>query len=151
LYTGCGKLSLFIGYSAATNVIEEIYVKRSGKGGCARSLDALAITMSSMLRLGGNVCNIEMAFEGLEPCNSFTKARAKGKNLSTGSNCAMVILNELQQFENEGTDDKQLDMTEHETVRMVLDWTPQCPECGEEMQRSGGCIICNACGYTQCE
>ena len=98
IYTGCGKLTLFIGYSIENNKIEEIYIKRSGKGGCARSLDALAITMSSMLRLGGSIENIEQAFEGLEPCSSFVRERAKGKSLSPGSNCAMAMLKELQQF-----------------------------------------------------
>ena len=98
IYTGCGKLTLFIGYSIENSKIEEIYIKRSGKGGCARSLDALAITMSSMLRLGGNIENIEQAFEGLEPCSSFVRERAKGNSLSPGSNCAMAMLKELQQF-----------------------------------------------------
>ena len=105
IYTGCGKLTLFIGYSIENSKIEEIYIKRSGKGGCARSLDALAITMSSMLRLGGSIENIEQAFEGLEPCSSFVRERAKGESLSPGSNCAMAMLKELQQFQWECGDE----------------------------------------------
>ena len=26
-----------------------------------------------------------------------------------------------------------------------------CPECGEKINRSGGCIICPSCGYTKCD
>ena len=25
-----------------------------------------------------------------------------------------------------------------------------CPECGNEMEHEGGCVICRACGYSKC-
>ena len=121
IYTGCGKLTLFIGYSIENSKIEEIYIKRSGKGGCARSLDALAITMSSMLRLGGNIENIEKAFEGLEPCSSFVRERAKGNSLSSGSNCAMAMLKELQQFLWECSEDTEFDFCHSDTVSNAIE------------------------------
>ena len=28
--------------------------------------------------------------------------------------------------------------------------TLKCPECGKELARDGGCIICRHCGYSKC-
>lgn len=100
-YTGCGKLLMFIGVSKAKNKIFDVYFKKSGVGGCTSNTESNAILMSTVLRTGGSLENIECAFRGLTPCNSFVQARAKGKQLSKGSSCPTVMLNVLKELENE--------------------------------------------------
>ena len=54
--------------------------------------------MSGMLRLGGDIFNIEKAFEGMGSCNSFVAKRVKGEEVSKGGSCGSAILNEIKAF-----------------------------------------------------
>jgi ribonucleoside-diphosphate reductase alpha chain len=98
IYIGCGKLSLFIGYSHSLKSIQDLYVVRSGHGGCERNLQGMVIAMSGMLRLGGNIFNIEKAFDGVGVCPSFISQRVKGEKVSSGSSCGIAILTEIKKF-----------------------------------------------------
>lgn len=173
---GCGKLNLFIGWSDSEKTVQELWVKRTGQGGCEMNIQASVIAMSGMLRLGGNIFNIEKAFEGLGACNSFVSARGKGRQLSKGSSCATAILNEIKAFLAEKNNEKK-NMTNYtdESVETKLeekntlnqckdkndcinddnkkeiDARMVCPECGETLRLEGNCFFCAACGYTKCE
>lgn len=143
IHTGCGKLILFVGYSKSENKITDVYVKRSAEGGCVHNIDAVVICMSGMLRLGGNLDNIEKAFRGCGTCNSFTTARLKGKKLSKGRSCPTAILNAIKEAQDE-INNKNVILTKEEENNS------KCPECGETVQFSGGCVICPNCGYSKC-
>ena len=165
---GCGKLSLFIGWSPSEHCIQELWVQRTGQGGCEKSIQSTVITMSGMLRLGGNIFNIEKALEGLGPCNSFVGQRAKGNKLSKGSSCATAILNEIKKFleEIDGQQVTPPNLVQKEEVEKIISNVnvsekntqadistydmDRCPECGEPMRHEGGCRICSSCGYSHC-
>ena len=155
VYTGCGKLNLFIGFSPSENKVVEVYTKRSGKGGCEHNIDGEVIAMSGMLRLGGTLDTIEKAYRGLGACPSFTRARERGEKLSKGKSCPSAILNAILDFEREmkGTkikltfDDKEIKPIPKEDVSTGN----RCPECGEPLQMTGGCNVCPGCGYTKCD
>lgn len=144
LSIGCGKLKLFIGYSPSEEKIQDLYIIKCGNGGCTRNLQALAISMSAVLRLGGSLDNLKKAFRGIDPCNSFILARAKGEELSKGNYCGAVILNEVDNFLKEVKKESSEERKNNEETEV-------CPECGEKINRSGGCIICPSCGYTKCD
>lgn len=155
LRTGCGKLILFPQWSQKEQSLQEVWVKKTGKGGCGRSLDAIVIEMSGILRLGGSLENIKKAFDGLEVCPSFSAARAAGKKLSPGTSCADCILRALLKYEAE----KKGCTTTKETVvqkppkstSVRTQYTVStCPECGEILAHEGGCISCKTCGYSKC-
>ena len=151
---GCGKLNLFIGWSDSEKCVQELWVKRTGQGGCEMNIQASVIAMSGMLRLGGNIFNIEKAFEGLGACNSFVSQRAKGKQLSKGTSCATAILNEIKAFLKEKEVDVNLppEVKKEENQQPKLDnLSSKCPECGEPLTFEGGCVICHSCGYSKCE
>ena len=96
LVIGCGTLKLFIGYSPSEQTIQDLYIVKSGQGGCEKNLQAIAIAMSALLRVGGNLGQLEKAFSGITPCPSFVSNRAKGIKLSTGNYCGMAIINEVK-------------------------------------------------------
>lgn len=153
VYTGCGKLTMHVYYNPANNnTIEEYWVQRSGQGGCARSIDAIAITMSAILRLGGTLDNVEKAYNGLEGCLSNRDARARGKKLSKGSNCAHAMLNVLKEFDPNdpryNTDGDRIDVQDIEDSHVHV--VAKCPDCGENLAFEGGCQNCKACGYSKC-
>ena len=105
IYTGCGKELLHITISPKEKRIIDFYITSSSSGGCKMNINALAIAMSGMLRLGGSIDNIKCAFRGLGVCPSYNTARVKGKEVSKGVSCPTAILNVLlsvqEQLENE--------------------------------------------------
>ena len=157
VYTGCGKINLFIGFSPNCNKVVEVYVKRSGKGGCEHNIDGEVIAMSGMLRLGGTLDTIEKAYRGLGACPSFTRARERGEKLSKGKSCPSAILNVILETEKElQGQPKQVtvEMNKDNICIDVINNLPtsvKCPECGESLQMTGGCNVCPGCGYTKCD
>lgn len=156
LSIGCGKLKLFIGYSPSEEKIQDLYIIKCGNGGCTRNLQALAISMSAVLRLGGSLDNLEKAFRGIDPCNSFISARAKGKELSKGNYCGAVILNEVNKFleeidKKESGEEKvkEKNTNANLTTQELLD-KGLCPECKEPLNHIAGCVQCSNCGFSRC-
>lgn len=152
--TGCGRLKLFVGLSLSENKLVDMYIKRVADGGCVHNIDALVISMSGMLRLGGSLENITKAFKGCGVCNSFTRARSKGKELSKGSSCPTAILNAIKEVEEEYLNQNKK-IEKNETIKddetIVAEYDKNiCPECGEKLSKTGGCEICQNCGYSKC-
>lgn len=133
--------------------IQDLYVVRSGNGGCEKNLQGMVIAMSGMLRLGGNIFNIEKAFEGIGACPSFVMQRAKGQKLSHGNSCGAAILNEIRVFLDEVKDKEIADLKALPTIKEVFTEKPteedRCPECGEKLRFEGGCVQCT-CGWSRC-
>ncbi|MGL4391888.1 MAG: adenosylcobalamin-dependent ribonucleoside-diphosphate reductase [Fusobacteriaceae bacterium] len=160
---GCGKINVMIGYSPSQRCIQDIYVVRSGVGGCEKNIQAVAILMSGVLRLGGNLFMLERAIEGVSGCTSFATARAKKEDVALGGTCPSAIMNVLKKFEHEmGLNDEEkaaILLKAKEIKEKVVEekkkenplFVAHCPECGQEMDISGGCYSCRSCGYSKCE
>jgi len=160
LRIGCGKLKVMIGYSPSENMIQDLYVIRSGSGGCEKNIQAVAIFMSGMLRLGGNLFMLEKSIEGISGCPAFARGNAIGKKLSKGDTCPLAILNTLKEFETEmGLKNfekaqafiKQKEEKFNESIDEIHIHKAICPDCGELLEISGGCYSCRACGYSKCD
>lgn len=177
---GCGKLKLMIGWSDTEKDIQDLYVIRSGNGGCERNLQGMVIAMSGMLRYGGTIDSIEKAFEGVGGCNSFVAERAKGNKLSIGNNCGTAILKEIKMFlkeidskdiysnpiktnsneiiksnksnevNNKFTPEELEFKKENGDIAFAMRYS-KCPSCGESLQHVGGCISCPNCSFSKCE
>ena len=170
LTIGCGSLKLFIGYSPNEKAIQDLYIVKSGQGGCTNNLQALAISMSALLRTGGNLEQLERAFSGIAPCPSFVSSRAKGIPLSKGNYCGMAIINEVKTFlkeieekEQPKIKNKKIEEEKEMFTKEEKDFLKEngesafafkynkCPQCGEELERTDGCITCiKGCGWTKC-
>lgn len=170
IYTGCGKLNLFVGWSPSEQRIAELYVKRSAEGGCEHNIDATVICMSGMLRLGGTLDNVKKAFSGCGACNSFTRAKAKGKQLSKGKSCPTAILYAVEEAVKDlekgiifTTPEKEepLELKQFSACTgctgncnscpFSKKSSAKCPDCGGDIANSGGCVICPNCGYSKCD
>lgn len=166
LRIGCGKINVMIGYSPSEKAIQDLYVIRSGEGGCEKNIQAVAIYMSGILRLGGNLFMLENAIRGVSGCTSFAVARAKGSQVSNGSTCPSAILNILKKFENEmGLNDveeakikieaeeqrEKKEIAKRKETPIELQAVAHCPECAAEIDITGGCYSCRNCGYSKCE
>lgn len=170
LNIGCGKLKVFIGYSPSEKAIQDLYIKKSGGGGCTHNIEAVAVSLSAIYRLGGSTRNIAKAFRGLGGCNSFLQARMKGLPLSQGSSCATALLKILQDVENEmglepiteiikkeiNQEEDKFTKEEKEFLKANGDTAfaqryKKCPICGEKLDAVGGCYQCKECGYSKCE
>lgn len=160
LTIGCGKLKLFVGISPSERNIQDIYITKCGAGGCEKNLQCIAILMSSMLRIGGNLDQIEKSFSGVSACPSFTRERGKGNHLSDGSYCGMAILKEIKAVIKELGFDKEMETEEikpqvpkkkREDVIKVENTQDDshCPECGKKLIFTGGCRQCE-CGWSKC-
>lgn len=156
LIIGCGKLKLFIGWSPSENTIQDVYITKSGSGGCEKNLQCIAILMSSILRIGGDLSMIEKSFAGVSACPSFTRERGKGNHLSDGSYCGMAILKEMKAFLKEiGKEEKVIEKTVEKLNKnndKKEDFKGNvCPECGESsLIKTNGCDSCLNCGYSKC-
>lgn len=160
LTIGCGKLKLFVGISPSERNIQDIYITKCGAGGCEKNLQCIAILMSSMLRIGGNLDQIEKSFSGVSACPSFTRERGKGNHLSDGSYCGMAILKEIKAVIKELGFDKEMETEEikpqvpkkkrEDTVKVEnTQDDSHCPECGKKLIFTGGCRQCE-CGWSKC-
>lgn len=148
---GCGKLKLFIGYSPNEQSIQDLYIVKCGQGGCTNNLQALAISMSALLRVGGSLEQLERAFSGIAPCPSFVSNRAKGIPLSKGNYCGMAIINEVKAFLNEIEESECPQVKNEKVERIEKEEGMVCPECGEKtLSMQGGCNVCTSCGYSKC-
>lgn len=147
LTIGCGKLKLFIGYSPSEQAIQDLYIVKAGQGGCEKNLQAIAICMSAVLRLGGSLEQLKKAFSGISVCPSFTAAKGKGIILSPGNYCGMAILKEVEAFMKE----KHIDVQVTKQEQPKADTKVKCPECGAALTMTGGCNVCSNCGYTKCD
>jgi ribonucleoside-diphosphate reductase alpha chain len=145
---GCGRVVLFIGWSEKENRVVDFFVKKSGNGGCEKLLETAAITFSAIFRLGGNVDNIKKALRGVGSCPSFATARTKGNQLSKGNNCGCAIINEIEAFLKEKDIPTETDFKLNTSTKISSN--NKCPECGEEIIFTGGCMTCPSCGYSKC-
>ena len=158
---GCGKLKVMIGYSPSERAIQDLYVIRSGVGGCEKNIQAVVIYMSGILRLGGNLFMLEKAIAGVSGCTSFAVARSKNQEISKGNTCPSAILNILKNFEKDmGLDAhekaiQKIDEEERKEIEEIsereADYVTRCPECGEIIDVTGGCYTCRSCGFSKCE
>lgn len=156
LVIGCGTLKLFIGYSPSEKEIQDLYIVKSGQGGCEKNLQAIAIAISALLRVGGSLEQLEKAYSGITPCPSFVANRAKGVQLSTGNYCGMAIINEAKAFLQEVNDKEQPKIENKKSNKHIVELNNiegiECPECHKKtLTMSGGCNICSNCGYSRCD
>ncbi|MGL5190988.1 MAG: LAGLIDADG family homing endonuclease [Cetobacterium sp.] len=142
LVHGCGELKVMIGYSKDKNKVTDVYIVPKMGQGCSKNIIGQAVLISQVLRLGGDLKDIQKSVSGIDACTSYYGAKLRGKEVSKGTNCPSGLLNLVIETQESLTkvDDK-----------VNNDGFSKCPECGEiTLKNEASCVSCTSCGYSKC-
>ncbi len=135
--TGCG--SLYVTVNEDQVGLFEVFAQLGKAGGCAASqTEAISRLVSLALRSGIDIEAVLKQLRGIRcPSPSWQDG---GIILS----CPDAISRAVEKY---------LKVTGHE--KKDISFTPQgtvgaCPDCGEALENSEGCVVCKHCGYSKC-
>lgn len=132
--TACGTLYVTVNKDSDGNIVE-VFTNSSKNGTCKANLNGETRLLSLALRTGIRVEEVIDALKSIQ-CQSCIYSRAKGNKID-GSSCPDIIAKAIRQSYN------KLD-------KPTTTSTSVCPECGGELNHSGGCVQCPSCGYSKC-
>lgn len=172
LFTGCGKLYLFVGIDEADNRIYDIFCNTDSEtGGCPINIQAVSRLISACIRGGIPLQYVIDQLNGAGSCPSYQFARGSGRTVSKGKSCASAIAHVLKDINQELEEYIRLENSEElETItdKVVSEVLPSsksdvvlkrnsstedslvCEVCGEIMVSTGGCFQCPSCGNSRC-
>lgn len=172
LFTGCGKLYLFVGIDEADNRIYDIFCNTDSEtGGCPINIQAVSRLISACIRGGIPLQYVIDQLNGAGSCPSYQFARGSGRTVSKGKSCASAIAHVLKDINQELEEyirlenSEEVEVTTDKAVSEVLpppksDPVPKsnfitddklvCEVCGEIMISTGGCFQCPSCGNSRC-
>jgi ribonucleoside-diphosphate reductase alpha chain len=134
--TGCGNL--YVTINRDENGLCEVFTRMGKSGGCANAQsEAVARLVSLALRSGVEPVSIVKQLRSI---------RCPAQILTPGGmvfSCPDAIAQAMG---------RHLDNpVEKNNILNDSGKAPTCPECGGLVEYMEGCIICRACGYTECE
>lgn len=161
--TGCGKLYVTINEDEEGNPFE-IFSTMGKAGGCASSqAEALSRMVSISLRSGIEVKTI------IKHLKNITCHRPLGFGPSRITSCADAIGKALEEFSTPTLGiEKSAETIPTAALELKLEAAPVeavikdnhnnaeshiggiCRECGGPIEYEGGCLVCRACGYSEC-
>lgn len=153
---GCGVYTLHVYVNPETKKVFDCYIN-SKSNGCISNVQAIAVTISLLLRSGVSLDRIHSALNGMGSCPSFMVGKLK-HGCSEGRSCSTAIVRALQNVEKlyvTNNVPKETPVVEKEATAIVSEITEEnqkyiCPDCGAVLRPMGGCYSCD-CGYTKCE
>lgn len=155
--TACGNLYITINRDMDGNIVET-FVNVSKNGICKSNIDGISRMISLALRSGTTVDEVVDQLKGIN-CPACTRALSKGEKLD-GISCPDIIARTIQ---NEYDSDEiyikktkrgkgKKRQIEKEKPKMNAEDVvlSQCPDCGQQLEFTGGCCVCTNCGYSKC-
>ncbi|MHA2328484.1 MAG: TSCPD domain-containing protein [Candidatus Hodarchaeales archaeon] len=156
---GCGT-NLFITINEDEEGLNEIFLSLGKSGGCVAShVESMGRLISLALRSRIDPKEIAVQLKAIR-CPSPTFG-SEGPVLS----CADAVAKSVERFlknyskndngkDTVGEDSQSLETkNENETLyltHITSGLRPECPECGNIVEHSEGCILCRVCGYSKC-
>lgn len=134
----CGTLYITLNRDDNGNVVES-FIHTSKGGICQANTSAVNRLVSLCMRSGVKTDEIIDQLKGIT-CGACTKAMSNGIKLD-GISCPDVLARTLIEF-CKPTDEKKL--VEKPTNQEC------CPECGEPIIHTGGCVQCTNCDWSKC-
>ena len=144
--TGCGNL--YVTINEDEYGLCEIFMQMGKSGGCPASQnEAIARLISLALRSG---IRIESILEQLRHIRCPMPTWDEGMPVHSCADAIAIVLDRY--IKNElNTKQERLDLVVTSNGGANSNGMPaQCPECGEVLVFSEGCVSCKCCGYTKC-
>ena len=131
----------------------EVFTHTSKGGICQAKLNAVTRMISLGLRSGIKIEEIEDQLKGIH-CPACQMIKAKG-NYVDGLSCPDITAKTIKEFVSKGwkvckNTEKHLEKCEDTEQKPLEKRENKCPECGESIINTGGCISCPNCGYSIC-
>lgn len=143
-HTACGTLYITVNKDSEGNIVE-IFTNSSKNGTCKANLNGETRLASLALRAGIKTEEVIDTLKSIQ-CQSCAFARAKGNKID-GTSCPDIISKCLKQSYSSK---KLVPNTKFTKVTIQdIPTSNKCPECGQELIHSGGCVQCS-CGYSKC-
>lgn len=153
LNTGCGSIHMEVYADELSGDIQETFINIGSSGGCERNYQFISRLISTALRGGIPIeCIIDQA-KSIRPCTSYVcRTKLKG-DTSPGTSCPYAIGLALQDLYEKSKDSFSTDtMNEIEEEHIIANSSKiKCPDCGNEIDFEGGCMVCHNCGWSKCD
>ena len=146
--TACGKLYVTINANEKGELVE-VFIDPSKSGGCLANVEVIGRLCSTMLRAGVAVEAVIDSAKGVK-CSSCARSKKKVDGLSCGDIVAKAIQTEYEYRKSENTKPQNGIAKPINTPPTKDDNKAECPECGAELNFTGGCNICPSCGWSRC-
>lgn len=148
----CGTLYITTNLDKDGNLVE-VFTHTSKGGICQANLNAVTRMISLGLRSGIKIEEIEDQLKGIH-CPACQMIKAKG-NYVDGLSCPDITAKTIKEFVSKGwkvckNTEKHLEKCEDTEQKPLEKRENKCPECGESIINTGGCISCPNCGYSKC-
>lgn len=156
---GCGT-NLFITINEDDESLAELFLSLGKSGGCVAShIEAMGRLISLALRSQIEPDEIIIQLKSIRcPSPIFGP---EGPVLSCADAVAKAIERFLTQYSTNGKAEeselKQTTLDDFDTPGKMMSLShttsglrPECPECGNLVEHSEGCILCRVCGYSKC-
>lgn len=149
----CGTLYITTNLDKDGNLVE-VFTHTSKGGICQANLNAVTRMISLGLRSGVKIEEIEDQLKGIH-CPACQMSRAKGHPID-GLSCPDITAKTIKEFVASGwkvckDSEKSLEKCEKIAQKSLEKCgNNRCPECGESLINTGGCISCQNCGYSKC-
>lgn len=140
----CGTLYITTNLDKDGNLVE-VFTHTSKGGICQANLNAVTRMISLGLRSGVKIEEIEDQLKGIH-CPACQMSKAKG-NLVDGLSCPDITAKTIKEFISSGWTVCKSEKQQEKCEKIEGN---KCPECGESLINTGGCISCQNCGYSKC-
>ena len=152
LMTGCGSLHLQAFFNPETGELLETYLSKGSQGGCNNFMIGLSRMMSLAARGGIKIESILDQLKSCGTCPSYAVRKATKGDVSLGSCCPTAVGNALKDMHKEVLERIQCcePVKSERREEIIVDTKNKCPECGAELEFSGGCNSCPSCGFSKC-
>lgn len=145
----CGTLYITVNHDDNGNVLET-FINTSKGGICQANINAVNRMISTGLRAGVKVEEIVDQLKGIT-CPACIKVMGRGEKLD-GISCSDILARTLLDFYKEVKGNEfpktntKPETTQVEDTSMIVN----CPDCGANVIRAGGCVQCTECGWSKC-
>ena len=121
----------------------EVFINMGRSGGCrSAQCEAIGVLISTALRAGVDPRSVSKRLKGIR-CAS-PSWQPGGMILS----CADAIGKAMEMYMEESNGKEFI--KEGSESMILADICPECPECGNTLEYSEGCVLCKLCGYSKC-